>query len=100
MRFHDPADLTQALDELPALPLAISSISAAGTRALATSLDGTAALIDVEEKKFIDRVETGRVPPKAGENGEYLRLSLPRSLCLQADSGKRRPRSSPGLRFS
>lgn len=78
MRFHDPADLTQALDELPALPLAISSISAAGNRALATSLDGTAALIDVEEKKFIDRVETGRVPPKAGENGEWLlRASSP-----------------------
>ncbi|EJT50509.1 hypothetical protein A1Q1_00175 [Trichosporon asahii var. asahii CBS 2479] len=72
VRFHDPADLTQALDELPALPLAISSISAAGDRALATSLDGSAALIDVEEKKFIDRVETGRVPPKAGENGEWL----------------------------
>lgn len=72
MRFHDAADLTQALDELPALPLAVSSISAAGDRALATSLDGTAALIDTADKKILARVETGRVPPKAGENGGYF----------------------------
>lgn len=38
--------------------------------ALAASLDGTAALMDTDAKAYVAKVETGRVAPKAGENGE------------------------------
>ncbi|CAK9779809.1 WD40 repeat-like protein [Cutaneotrichosporon oleaginosum] len=59
VRIHDPTDLALPLNELEALPLAISSISgSADGRFIASSLDGTVAL--AEDGKWVDRFDTGR----------------------------------------
>lgn len=92
VRVHDAADLTAApVHELPALPLAVSSLSSTrdGTWALATSLDGTAALVDVARGKTVAKVETGRAAVAAGESGECADTG--RALTLA-----RRP---PGVRL-
>lgn len=70
VRLHDPTDLTLPINELPALPLAISSLSASadGKWAIATSLDGTAGLVDVQRGKWAGKVETGREGVKSGES--------------------------------
>lgn len=59
VRIHDPTDLALPLNELDALPLAISSISGSvDGRFIASSLDGTVAL--AEDGKWVDRVDTAR----------------------------------------
>lgn len=75
MRLHDPAELSQEPVELPALPLAVASLSASadGKWAVATSLDGTAGLVDVTRGKWAGKVETGRQGVKSGESGERAR---------------------------
>lgn len=71
VRLHDPADLALPINELPALPLAVSSLSSTsdGAYALATSLDGTAALVDVTNGKIAHKLETGREAVAEGESG-------------------------------
>jgi WD repeat-containing protein 61 len=59
---YDANDLSIAVNELPALPLAISSLSSSadGKYALATALDGTAAVVGVKTGREGARVETAR----------------------------------------
>ncbi|BEJ13438.1 hypothetical protein CspHIS471_0306120 [Cutaneotrichosporon sp. HIS471] len=58
VRIHDPTDLSLPLNELDALPLAISSLSGAGDKFLASSLDGTVAL--AVDGQWVDRLDTAR----------------------------------------
>lgn len=55
------------LNELPALPLAISSLSGTsdGRWGLASALEGTVGLLDVEGQKWGDRIETARESGKS-----------------------------------
>lgn len=72
VRLHDPADLALPLNELPALPLAVGSLTSTrdGKWALAASLDGTAALVNVGRGRLSSKVETGREGVAPGESGE------------------------------
>jgi hypothetical protein len=61
-----------AATELPALPLAVSSLSASsdGRHALAAALDGTVALVDVEKKEVVSKCETAREKVGDSASGE------------------------------
>ncbi|ORY22977.1 WD40-repeat-containing domain protein [Naematelia encephala] len=69
LRIWDSAALSQPIHDIPSHPLAITSLSTSedGTRALAASLDGTIACVDVQEGRVIGKCETGR-EKVAGEN--------------------------------
>ncbi|WOO84491.1 WD repeat-containing protein 61 [Vanrija pseudolonga] len=60
VRLHDPTDLELAVNEFAVHPLAVSSLSAAGSLSLSTSLDGAVVAIDLEGGKVRGRVDTGR----------------------------------------
>jgi len=60
------------LHDISSHPLAITSLSSAsdGKYALATSLDGTVALVNVVNGSVVGKVETGREKAAEGEKGE------------------------------
>ncbi|WRT63508.1 uncharacterized protein IL334_000413 [Kwoniella shivajii] len=72
LRVWDPSELSKPIYDLSSHPLAISSLSTTkdGKKALATSLDGSVVLIDVEQGTVLGKVETGR--EKAGEGEKEL----------------------------
>ncbi|KAL1406915.1 Ski complex subunit Rec14 [Vanrija albida] len=72
VRVHDATDLELPLNEFAVHPLAVSSLSAAGTLALSTSLDGTVAAVDLASGAVRGRLETGRVAVDEGLGGESL----------------------------
>jgi WD repeat-containing protein 61 len=59
------------LHDISSHPLAITSLSSTfdGKYALATSLDGTVALVDVVNGSVVGKVETGREKAAEGEKG-------------------------------
>lgn len=72
LRIYDSTQLTAPLHDLPAHPLAISSLSSnvAGSRSLSISLDGTAVLVQPKQGVVMAKVDTGREKAASGESGE------------------------------
>ncbi|OCF43764.1 hypothetical protein I317_02368 [Kwoniella heveanensis CBS 569] len=70
LRIWDPTELAKPIHDLSSHPLAISSLSTSsdGKFALATSLDGSVVLADVEEGIEVGRVETGREKVAEGQS--------------------------------
>ncbi|WVF66299.1 hypothetical protein IAT40_001039 [Kwoniella sp. CBS 6097] len=85
LRIWDPTELSKPIHDLSSHPLAISSLSSSrdGKYALATSLDGSVVLVDVEEGIEVGRVETGREKAAEGENElpAYAAAIHPTSQC-------------------
>ncbi|WVQ93920.1 hypothetical protein IAU59_000998 [Kwoniella sp. CBS 9459] len=85
LRIWDPTELSKPIHDLSSHPLAISSLSSSkdGKYALATSLDGSVVLVDVEEGIEVGRIETGREKAAEGENEipAYAAALHPSSQC-------------------
>lgn len=88
IRIHDPTDLELAVNEFAVHPLAVSSLSAAGSLALSTSLDGAIVAVDIEGGKVRGRVDTGRVAVGEGLGGESCR-------CWEGKEGELTPPELP-----
>nr|XP_031859914.1 uncharacterized protein CI109_004763 [Kwoniella shandongensis]KAA5526986.1 hypothetical protein CI109_004763 [Kwoniella shandongensis] len=70
LRVWDANELSKPIHDISSHPLAISSLSTSsdGKKALATSLDGTVILVDVDEGSQLAKVETGREKAVEGEH--------------------------------
>ncbi|KAK4683813.1 WD repeat-containing protein 61, partial [Tremellales sp. Uapishka_1] len=85
VRIFDSQELSAPIHNFSSHPLAITSLSSSsdGSKSLATSLDGTVVLFDVEEGKEVGRVETGR-EKVGGDESELPAFSAalhPESKC-------------------
>ncbi|KGB79993.1 hypothetical protein CNBG_5749 [Cryptococcus deuterogattii R265] len=65
IRVWDAEELSQPVHDIDSHPLAITSLSVADKKALASSLDGTIVLVDTENGEQLGKVESARVKVSA-----------------------------------
>lgn len=77
IRVWDAEELSQPVHDIDSHPLAITSLSVADKKALASSLDGTIVLVDTENGEQLGKVESARVKlPAEGGPGELFWLQV------------------------
>lgn len=76
IRVWDAEELSEPVHDIDSHPLAITSLSVADQKALASSLDGTIVLVDTENGEQLGKVESARVKlPAEGGRGELICFS-------------------------
>lgn len=70
IRVWDVEELRQPVHDIDSHPLAITSLSVADKKALASSLDGTIVLVDTVNGEQLGKVNSGRVKVSAEGPGE------------------------------
>ncbi|WWD22815.1 hypothetical protein CI109_107309 [Kwoniella shandongensis] len=96
LRVWDANELSKPIHDISSHPLAISSLSTSsdGKKALATSLDGTVILVDVDEGSQLAKVETGREKAVEGEHACWAWSGRSSRLAIRPMANSTEPESN------